>query len=218
MSDAAQPLTLDAKKTALIIQDMQNDVITGGGGFAHTGSPDHAKSQNVVANVRGLADTARRAGAAVIHVWHIVPEGAAKLNAPLFQAVKDKNVAVKGTWGAAPAEGLEPQEGDFVVEKLRMNAFYDTTLESILRGFGAQTIVVSGAFTNMSVEHTARHGADAGYDVIVPSDGTSSVNEDWHQAALRYALTHVATIATCKEIADALGRSRTEGPGVLSRR
>jgi gluconolactonase len=205
MSDDARPQGLDGKKTALIVQDMQNDVVTDGGGFAHTGSAEHARSQNVVENVRRLADAARGAGAAVIHVWHLVPEGAMKLNAPLFRAAKDRNVAVKGTWGAAPAEGLEPQDGDLVVEKLRMNAFHDTTLEAILRGLGVETIVVCGAFTNMSVEHTARHGADAGYDVLVPSDGTSSMNEEWHRAALDYALTQVATIATCEEIADAFG-------------
>lgn len=203
VGDAMQPLKLEGSKTALIVQDMQNDVITEGGGFAHTGSAEHASKQNVVENVRRLADVARVAGAAVIHVWHLVPEGAMKLNAPLFRAAKDRNVAVKGTWGAAPADGLEPQDGDFVVEKMRMNAFHDTILETLLRALGVETIVVAGAFTNMSVEHTARHGADAGYAVLVPSDGTSSMNEEWHRAALDYALTQVATIATCEEIANA---------------
>lgn len=207
MSNVGPRLTLEGKTTALIIQDLQNDVVSDGGGLSHTGSAEHARSQNVVANVRRLAESARRSGAAVVHVWHLVPGGAAKLNAPLFRAVKDNNVSERGTWGSAPAAGLEPRDGDFVVEKLRMNAFHDTTLESVLRGLGVETIVVSGAFTNLSVEHTARHGADAGYRVVVPSDGTSSMNDDWHQAALRYALTQVATIATCQEIAEALATS-----------
>ncbi len=29
----------------------------------------------------------------------------------------------------------------------------------------------------MSIEHTARHGADAGFDVVEVSDGTSTVAE-----------------------------------------
>ena len=43
----------------------------------------------------------------MIHVWYIVDEGATglKLNAPLFQGVKDGNALVRGTWGAAPADG-----------------------------------------------------------------------------------------------------------------
>ena len=44
-------LQLDPKRSALIIQDMQNDVIIEGGAFADSGAPAHATEQNVVANV-----------------------------------------------------------------------------------------------------------------------------------------------------------------------
>src|SRR5690606_7232809 len=37
-------------RTALILQDLQNDVIMDGGAFAASGSPDHARTQNVLAN------------------------------------------------------------------------------------------------------------------------------------------------------------------------
>ena len=52
----------------------------------------------------------------------------------------------------------------------------------------------------MSIEHTARHGADAGYEVVVASDGTSTTGEEWQNAALNYAMTNVAKVATCAEI------------------
>ncbi|MDX6526271.1 MAG: gluconolactonase, partial [Gaiellales bacterium] len=48
-------LELDAARSALVIQDMQNDVIIAGGAFADSGSPTHAIEQNVVANVAALA-------------------------------------------------------------------------------------------------------------------------------------------------------------------
>src|SRR5713101_4686419 len=154
-----ETLQLDAARTALIIQDLQNDVITERGAFADSGSPQHAKEQNVVENVKKLARAFRRAGSPVIHVWYIVEKGAPglKQNAPLFEGVKDGNALVRGTWGAAPADGLEPQDGDHIVEKMRMNAFYDTKLDILLRGLGVETLIVTGAWTNMSVEHTARH-------------------------------------------------------------
>ena len=53
---------LNAKKTALIIQDLQNDVITEGGAFASSGAPAHAKKQNIVENVKKLAAAMRKAG------------------------------------------------------------------------------------------------------------------------------------------------------------
>jgi gluconolactonase len=202
-----ESLQLDPNKSDLIIQDLQNDVIIEGGAFAESGAPAHASSQNVVENVKRLAEAARQAGMPVIHVHYIVEEGAPGLrqNAPLFQGVKGANALVRGTWGAAAADGLEPQKGDHVVEKMRMNAFYNTRLDILLRGLGADAIVITGAWTNMSIEHTARHGADAGYEVVVASDGTSTVNDEWQNAALNYALTNVAKVASCDEITQALG-------------
>jgi gluconolactonase len=205
MSD--EVLQLDPKRSALIIQDLQNDVIIEGGAFADSGAPAHATAQNVVGNVADLAAACRAASVPVIHVWYLVEQGAVGLrqNAPLFQGVKEADALVRGTWGAAPAEGLEPQDGDHIVEKMRMNGFFETRLDILLRGLGVDTIIVSGAWTNMSIEHTARHGADAGYEVVVPSDGTSTTGDEWQNAALNYAMTNVAKVATCAEIKSALG-------------
>ena len=197
---------IDSKSAALVIQDLQNDVIIEGGAFADSGAPAHATSQNVVENVQGLAAACRAAGVPVIHVWYIVEPGAPglKQNAALFEGVKGANALVRGSWGAAPADGLEPQDGDHVVEKMRMNAFYNTRLDILLRGLGVETLIITGAWTNMSIEHSARHAADAGYRAIVASDGTSTVNDEWQHAALNYAMQNVATVATCAEISVAL--------------
>ena len=203
---ATDSLKLDAARAALIIQDMQNDVIIEGGAFADSGAPAHAVAQDVVGNVQTLAQAFRAAGAPVIHIWYIVEPGATglKLNAPLFTGVKEANALVRGSWGAAPADGLEPKDGDHVVEKMRMNGFFDTRLDVLLRGLGSELIVITGAWTNMSIEHTARHGADAGYEVVVASDGTSTTGDDWQRAALEYAMTNVGRVATCDEIRGAL--------------
>ena len=199
--------TLNASRCALIVQDLQNDVMIDGGAFADTGAPDHAKEQNVVDNVKDLAAFCRGKGIPVIHVWYIVEEGAPglKLNAPLFQGVKDTNALVRGSWGAAPAEGLEAQDGDFVVEKMRMNAWEGTRLESLLEGLGRDTVILTGAWTNMSVEHTSRTGADKGYFMVVPEDGCSTMNADWHNASINYALQNVSTVTNCTDVKAALG-------------
>ena len=199
-------LTLDADRCALIIQDLQNDVMIDGGAFADSGAPEHAKEQNVVENVKALADTCRSKGIPVIHVHYIVEPGAPglKLNAPLFQGVKDGNALVRDTWGAAPAEGLEPQDGDFIVQKMRMSAWQGTRLENLLAGLGRDTIIVTGAWTNMSIEHTSRTGADKGYFMVVPEDGCSTMNAEWHNASINFALQNVATVTTCAAVTVAL--------------
>jgi gluconolactonase len=200
-------LTIDPARAALIVQDLQNDVIIDGGAFADSGSPDHAREQDVVANVQRLAAACRAKGVPVIHVWYLVEPGAPglKLNAPLFQGVKDTNALVRGTWGAAPADGLEPKDGDFVVEKMRMSAWQGTRLQNLLDGLERDTVIVTGAWTNMSIEHTSRTGADLGFTMVVPENGCSTMNADWHRASIEYALQNVAAVTDVDAVIAALG-------------
>jgi gluconolactonase len=198
---------IDPTSAALVIQDLQNDAIVLGGALAGSGAAAHATAQNVVENVKGLAEACRRAGVPVIHVWYIVEQDAPglKQNAPLFEGVKSTNALVRGSWGAKPAKGLEPKPGDFVVEKMRMSGWQGTRLETLLAGLGVDTIVVTGAWTNMSIEHTARTGADKGFYVVVPEDCCSTMNADWHNASINYALQNVSTVTDGKTVAAALG-------------
>jgi gluconolactonase len=202
-----ESVNIDRNRAALIIQDMQNDVMMEGGAFADSGAPAHAKEQNAVENCRRLAEACRGAGIPVIHVWYVVEDGSRglKVNAPLFEGVKDNNALVKGSWGAQPAEGLEPQEADLVVEKMRMNAWQDTILEPLLRGLDRDQLIVTGAWTNMSVEHTARTGADKGYFMFVPEDCCATMNADWHNASINYALQNVSTVTDCDALVSAIG-------------
>src|SRR5690242_5367548 len=107
-------------QTALLILELQNDVISEGGAFASSGAPAHAAKQHLVENVKALAETMRNAGVTIVHIHYIVEPGGPglQLNAPLYRGVLENKALVRGTWGAAPVEGLEPQPGDFVVEKM----------------------------------------------------------------------------------------------------
>ena len=43
-----------------------------------------------------------------------------------------------------PRTGSAPEPGDHVVEKMRMNGFYETRLDILLRGLGVETLIISG--------------------------------------------------------------------------
>ena len=203
----ATGLDLDPSRCALIIQDMQNDVLSEGGAFAGSGSPKHAREQNVVENIRRLADACRARGVMVVHVHFLVERGSPglTLNAPLFEGLADANALVRGTWGGAPVESLEPVPGDHVVTKMRMSAWEGSSLETVLKSAGRDTLIDTGAWTNMSIEHTARTGADKGYYMIVPEDACSTMNADWHAASIGYALQNVAIVTRTDEVIAALG-------------
>ena len=198
---------LDPSRSALIIQDMQHDVVSDGGAFADSGSPQHAREQNVVENIRRLAEHCRARGVMVVHVHFLVEPGAPglTLNAPLFEGLADANALVRGTWGAAPVEGLEPGPGDHVVTKMRMSAWEGSSLETVLKSGGRDTVIDTGAWTNMSIEHTARTGADKGYYMVVPEDACSTMNAEWHAMSIGYALQNVAIVTRTDDVIAALG-------------
>ena len=182
--------------TALLIIDMQNDNIHPDGAFASTGAADHAASQNVIVNVRSVLDAARTANIPVFHnriVVHPNPHLGGD-NAPIFQMLGPDSLRL-GSWGAAIVDEITPVDGEVVLDRIRMNAFGGTCLDIMLRNLGVTNLIVVGVWTNMAVEHTIRDGADRGYHVTVVSDATSSINSEWQQAALGYALTNIAAIS-----------------------
>jgi gluconolactonase len=206
-SGSEDTLRLDPSRCALIIQDMQNDVVMEGGAFAASGSPEHCRQQNAIANIARLAAHCRARGVPVIHVWFVRRADGRDmtLNAPLFEGCVDANALVEGSWGAEPVPGLEAQPGDHVVRKARMSAWEGTSLERVLRAEGRDLLIETGAWTNMSIEHTARTGADKGYVMVIPEDGCSTMNADWHRASIDYAMRNVAMVTTTEEVIRALG-------------
>jgi len=199
---------IDPRTSALLVVDLQNDTVGEQGAFADAGAAEFAARHGVIEKVRRLVDAARAAGVPVIFVWHVDEPGHrdSTRNAELFREIVEADGLVRGTWGVGPVAGLEPQNGDAVVEKQRMSAFNATTLDTKLRGLGATTIVVCGAWTNFAIEHTCRDGADHGYEVVLATDGTATISDEWQQAALSYALTRVAELRTVDELVAELGR------------
>jgi gluconolactonase len=195
-------VTLEPRSTALLVVDLQNDTVGERGAFADSGAPAYAREHGVVENVMRLVEACRAAGIQVIHVWHVDERGHrdSKTNAELFRSIASADALVRGSWGSEPVPGLEPLDGDIVVEKQRMSSFNSTTLDTKLRGLGTRAVIVCGAWTNWAVEHTCRDAADHGYEAIVVTDGTATISEDYQRAALDYALTTVATRATVDEV------------------
>ena len=91
--------------------------------------------------------------------------------------------------------GLEARPGDLILRKNRMSAWEGTALETILKAQGR----------DMSIEHTARTGADKGYVTVIPEDGCSTMNADWHRASLGYAMQNVVLVPSTAAVIAALG-------------
>jgi gluconolactonase len=88
---------------------------------------------------------------------------------------------------------------------MRMSAWEGTRLETILKATGRDMIINTGAWTNMSVEHTARTGADKGYFMVVPEDCCSTMSAEWHGASINFALQNVSVVTNADTVLKALG-------------
>lgn len=197
-------MRLEPRRTALLVIDLQNDTVGEEGAFESSGAAAFARRHGVVERAARLADAFRTAGAPVIHVWHVDEPGHvdSTRNAELYRSIAGADALVRGTWGAEPV--VARRDGDIVVEKQRMSSFNSTTLDTKLRGLGVTTVVCCGAWTNWAVEHTCRDAADHGYEVVVVTDATATISEEFQHAALNFALTTVATRATAEEVTAAL--------------
>jgi ureidoacrylate peracid hydrolase len=198
--------SIDPGRTVLMVLDMHRDVVADDGASKDSGAPEHAAKQNVVENIKTLLEAARKSGTSVLHIHHRKAKGARPQGgmSPMFRGLYEGEGFDAGTRGMEVMPGLEPQDGDLVIEKERASAFAGTETDIVLRAMAIDTLILTGAWTNFSVESTARQATDMGYRVIVASDGTSSIGDEWHNAAIGYALTWICEIAPAADIAAAL--------------
>jgi nicotinamidase-related amidase len=182
-------MTLDAPLSALLVVDMQLFFLDPASPTFTCGGPA------ILPKVRDLVAAFRQARRPVIFTRHVHhPDGL--------------DLGIMGWWwegrcieGSPESEvhpDLAPLPNEKVVTKHRYSAFYDTDLQTVLRGLGIQDVVIAGVMTNMCVESTARDAYYRDYRVFIPADATGTINEDMHLASLlnlAFGFAHVTEAA-----------------------
>ena len=92
-----------------------------------------------------------------------------------------------------------PRDDEAVVTHHRVNAFFNSPLEDKLRELGAERLIVAGVATNSVVEHSVRHAADMGYDIVVAADACSAADPAVHDAAI-FNLSLLAEVSRVADI------------------
>src|SRR5690606_38715197 len=72
--------------------------------------------------------------------------------------------------GKEIAERLSPEAEDYFVLKPKHSAFYNTTLDLLLRHLGAETLVLSGITTDICGLFTANDAYVRGYELMIATD------------------------------------------------
>lgn len=76
--------------------------------------------------------------------------------------------------GRKLVELLRPDEDDYFVLKPKHSGFFSSTLETLLRYLGANTLIITGIAGNYCVLFTANDAYMRDYRLIVPADCTVS--------------------------------------------
>jgi Amidases related to nicotinamidase len=168
-----EEVVLDPSKTAVVVVDMQNDFVKPNGKlYVPT-------AQATVPAIRKLLEKARDANVPIVYTqdWHFK-------NDPEFRIWGEH--CVMNTWGAEIIDELKPMPDDILIRKRRYDAFFGTDLDYVLRHVvHADTLVIVGTVANICVLHTAGSAALNWYNVVVPIDGISALDEFDYYAALR---------------------------------
>ena len=71
-----------------------------------------------------------------------------------------------------------------VLKKSQYDAFYDTSLEDVLKKNRVSQVVICGVMTHLCCETTARSAFMRGFEVFFTVDGTATYNKNFHLATL----------------------------------
>lgn len=114
---------------------------------------------------------------------------------------------------------LRPQPDEYFVPKRRYSAFFGTDLEILLKGLGAETLILCGGLTDVCVHYTFVDAHQHNYRVHVVTDGVGGSSQEAHDASLR-AMSYLQSAAlinsqeAVEALTDYVGEPR---PGVAER-
>jgi len=195
-----EQLTLDLARTVLVVVDMQNDFCHPDGWLAGIGV-DITPARAPIPTLAALTGTLRRHDVPIIwlnwgnrpdranlppnvlHVYDPAARGRG-IGSPL--PANGAPVLQAGSWAAAVVDELTPAEGDIRVDKYRMSGFFDTPLDSVLRGLRVDTVLFGGVNADQCVLATLTDAACLGYDVVLLEDAAGTTSPEFCLAATLY--------------------------------
>lgn len=218
MTSAPQSLDprLDAKidpsKTAIVLIDLQNDIIRNDQGPFYGAIFKQVTERGLVAKAVDLVHAARAHRCPVFFITvvrrsdysDVVNQLTDLVQAGKAVPAKQQRSLIVGTKGADLVDELQPTDDDYVLVKKRRNAFHGTELDFHLRCRGITTVVVGGVATDLGVENTVRDAWDRDYNVVVVEDLCTAVPLAAHDYAIQSVFPRMARVMKTQQVVEAL--------------
>ncbi|MDF1594419.1 MAG: cysteine hydrolase [Desulfobacterales bacterium] len=216
VSKLKQNLVIDPDKTAFIAVDMHRGHLDPAVATMPASEED---CRRVVLNTQRLFNFGRTLNMPIIHVILVHREipglGSEAMQNVFWKSVQttlsEENRLSPGRKSTTRFHNLAGSAGteiipalkadtDYVINnKKRLDCFFGTDLEILLRTLGTETVVLTGINTNTCVMNTAFSAFNRDFQVIVVSDCVASMyGEDLHVLGLenvKRCLGHVLTVA-----------------------
>ncbi|HVX43460.1 MAG TPA: isochorismatase family cysteine hydrolase [Mycobacteriales bacterium] len=116
-----------------------------------------------------------------------------------FSALARNGGLTAGDPGTQVHPDIAPLDGDVVVTKKRVSAFSGSDLDVVLRGLGADHLILTGIATSGVVLSTLRQAADLDFDLTVLSDGCLDADAEVHRVLTEKVFLRQAAVLTVAE-------------------
>jgi nicotinamidase-related amidase len=168
----------DHRQVALLLVDVINDLdFPEGKDLLRCALP-------VAERIATLKQRAKQQGVPVIYANDNFGRWRSDFSAQVEHCLHD------GVLGQPIAKLLQPDDDDYFVLKPKHSAFFSTTLDTLLKYFGAKTLIIAGIAGNICVLFTANDAYLRDFHLVVPSDCVASNTAEENS----YALAQMAQI------------------------
>ena len=193
-------------KTALLVLDMQNELIDPKGKVGSEGFAKVVEERQLIAKTRILLDAARGKGVLVafVRVGFRADYADAISQSARLKRLKKMNAIVIGTWGLEFPEAIKPLAEEMIYTKRAVNPFFNTGLLTWLRHHGVTTLALCGVYTHMVVDSAARYADDSGFAVKVLEDCCASPDPELHRVECEKILPLFGSVMSSREFIDSL--------------
>lgn len=171
------------ERTVHVVVDEQNDFLHPDGWYAQHGI-DISHMRRVIEPTRLLNEECRQRGVPIVWTRHGtrgVEDGGPFME--IRELLREGGLR-RGTWGYEILNELEPQAEDWFVEKNRLSAFFQTNLELVLRGLGAETVLITGVLTNQCIGATCKDALFRDFKPVVVEECVGTTLPHLHGPAI----------------------------------
>ncbi|WP_158384886.1 cysteine hydrolase family protein [Candidatus Nitrososphaera evergladensis] len=203
-----------------MVIDVQNCFMSEGGSYDILGI-NISDYNRVLPNICSMVSLCRDKGIPIFYMMAVrEPSGVDLLTKthkflpkPREERIESAPICVKGTWDADIIDSIKKSvdtSSPNVIIKRRDSAFFGTELDKKLCDLKVDTVIICGVDTSICVETSLRDAFNLGYDVVLVSDATASMDAKRYECTLEDVRNFFGLVLDSKSLLKEVGQQVPE--------